>query len=374
MTRLPCFLLVAAGLGCTAAPSDDTDVGGDTVLRCRTAADCEDGIPCTVDTCAAGNVCEHQPLDALCADGETCVVGRGCVVGACTTTADCDDGVACTLDNCGVSYTCEHQAFDALCEDLEVCDPVAGCVPIGDCRSAADCVDDFECTVDECTVDYECAHTPNDELCEEGEVCDPDSGCFAWTPCATAADCPVDNFCDGIPRCDPEFGCRPPTVPRSCDDSDECTADSCDRTLEMCVYDYDCSVPACAAANPACLWNGCFDLDTPVAQRCALGAVNYDFRRVCFELRGPSLAVSPSPPGSLTDPLTMAPAPTAMDFNAALEISGGCIETYRLEGTMTDADHFDATWSAVYTDHDGFSCSFSGCAGQTIVVQGTRAP
>ncbi|MBN1771157.1 MAG: hypothetical protein JXB32_07855 [Deltaproteobacteria bacterium] len=374
MTRLA-LLVALATVGCSATPADDTDVGGDAPQRCRVAADCEDGIACTIDTCAAGNVCEHQPLDALCEEGETCVVGRGCIAGYCATTADCDDGVDCTLDNCGVSYTCEHQPFDALCADLEVCDPVAGCVPVGECRTAADCADEVDCTVDECTVEYECAHTPNDGLCGTDERCDPERGCYAWSTCETAADCAdLYNFCDGTPRCDPEFGCRPPTEPRVCDDGDECTTSTCDRTLEMCVHEYDCSIAACAAANPACLWNGCFTIEPRVAQRCALGHVNYDFGRVCFELRGPSLAVVPDPAGTLTDPLAMAPAPTTADFDAVLEISGGCIETYRLAGTMTDADQFEAVWTANYTDHDGVSCGLSGCRAQTIPVHGTRVP
>ena len=373
MTRRFLFAAALALLGCSATPADDTDVG-DGGERCRSATDCDDGIDCTVDTCAAGNYCEHQPMNALCEDGESCVLRRGCIAGACNSTADCDDGVACTVDNCGVEFICEHQALDALCEDLEACDPVAGCVAIGDCRSAADCVDGVDCTVDECGVDYTCQHTANDELCGDGEICDDTLGCYTWTACGSPDDCPVDNFCDGIPRCDPEFGCRPPTEPRACDDSDECTTNVCDRTLGMCVFDYDCSVPACAAADPSCLWNGCFDLDAAISQRCAMGYVNYDFRRVCFELRGPSLAVSPDPAGTLTDSLTMAPAPTAMDFSASLEISGGCIETYRLEGAMTDADHFDAVWTASYTDHDGYSCRMSACSPQTISVVGTRAP
>ncbi|NMC68702.1 MAG: hypothetical protein GYA57_01395 [Myxococcales bacterium] len=274
MTRLT-PLVVLATLGCSAAPADDTDTGGDALHRCRTSADCDDGIACTVDTCAAGNVCEHQPMDALCDDGESCVVGRGCVLGACTTSTDCDD---------------------------------------------------------------------------------------------------LYNFCDGIPRCDPEFGCRPPTTPRVCDDSDDCTTNACDRDLGRCVFEYDCSADGCAAANPSCLWHGCFDIDPPIAQRCALGYVNYNFGRVCFELRGPSLAVLPNPAGTLTDPLAMAPAPTTADFDAVLEISGGCIETYRLAGTMTDGDHFDALWTATYTDHDGYSCRASGCMAQSISVHGTRVP
>jgi hypothetical protein len=369
--RLSITFLAAGLAGCTAGQVGDTD-SGDAGTLCRNNADCDDSIPCTVDTCGAGNVCQHTPVDAQCADGETCVVGRGCIAGACVTAADCDDTFDCTIDTCAVGNICDHQPIDALCAELEVCDAALGCVASGECRTAADCDDAVACTVDNCAVGNVCEHMATDALCAPDERCDPIGGCFVSVPCGSPDDCPVDNFCDGIPRCDPEFGCRPPTALRDCDDRDTCTIDSCDRDLGMCTYAPDCGPPECFAANPSCLWNGCFSIAPTVSQRCAMGSVNYNINQVCFELRGPTLYATTST--SSLAALTQAPSPTAMDFDVALEVSGGCIENYRLAGTLSDADHFAATWTATYTDHDGFSCALGGCAPQTIAVDGTRIP
>jgi hypothetical protein len=300
-------------------------------------------------------------------------VGRGCIVGACTTAGDCDDSIECTVDECGVGNVCSNQPVDALCGDLERCDPASGCLPSGECLTAADCVDTVACTVDNCAVGNVCVHAPNNGLCAPGEICDPGTGCFVSVPCITVADCSgtVDNFCDGEPRCDPEFGCRPPAAPRDCDDHDDCTIDTCDTVAEMCTYAVNCALAECFAANPNCLWNGCFDLDSTISQRCTVAPVRFDIHRVCFELRGPTLNMRVE---TGLAALTQAPAPAGMDFDVSLQISGGCIEDYRLAGTLSDADHFTATWTATYTDHDGFSCAFGGCPAQNIVVNGTRVP
>ncbi|MBI5499388.1 MAG: hypothetical protein HY907_04035 [Deltaproteobacteria bacterium] len=377
--------------GCTATPADDVDVGGevgdnaDAVTRCSSSAECDDSIECTVDTCGADRACQHNPIDAMCADGESCVPGRGCIAGACTVDGDCDDGFACTVDTCGVGNLCENQPVDALCETLERCDPAAGCVPNGECLTAADCDDTIWCTVDDCVIGNLCQHTTNNALCETGEVCGADRGCYTPMPCDDPSDCTDFAFCDGIPRCDPEFGCQEPETPRDCNDSDVCTIDSCDPaagTSGMCAYEVNCGLSECLADHPECLWNGCFDLDATVAQRCALGAVNYSFNRVCFELRGPILYISPSPLSMLSDgnpmELVQAGTPTGTAFDASVVVSGGCIENYRIEGAfpdpggVVDPSHFEATFTATYVDHDGYSCSFSGCRNQAIPITGTR--
>lgn len=61
---------------------------------------CDDGDPCTTDTCEDGIGCVSTPtvcddLDACTAD--TCVPGIGCQF---TPAVDCDDGDDCTLDSC----------------------------------------------------------------------------------------------------------------------------------------------------------------------------------------------------------------------------------------------------------------------------------
>ena len=150
----------------------------------------------------------------------------------------------------------------------------------------------------------------------------------------------------------------------------------------MCVHDVNCGLAECLTDHPECLWNGCFDLSTTVAQRCALGSVNYSFNRICFELTGPILTIHPEPISMLSDGnpmnLVQAGAPTGTGFDASVVVSGGCIENYRLDGAFlepggaVDPAHFDGTWTATYVDHDGFSCSLSGCRNQVIAVSGTR--
>ena len=125
---------------------------------------CDDGNPCTVDTCEAGD-CIFTPSDAACDDGDVCTVNT-CTVDGCDSTAlACDDLDPCTLDACLPEQGCVH-ASDGLpcCNDdkslLEVCSDwgegsvscgaskVEDCTKLGmtctdgrcqDCVSAADC-------------------------------------------------------------------------------------------------------------------------------------------------------------------------------------------------------------------------------------------
>lgn len=76
---------------------------------CSSDAECDDGNPCTVDTCEAGSgTCRAQRLP----DGAACGPEAGiCCAGACASVAcsgaaDCDDGDACTVDACLNAGTC----------------------------------------------------------------------------------------------------------------------------------------------------------------------------------------------------------------------------------------------------------------------------
>ncbi|MEZ4390699.1 MAG: MopE-related protein [Polyangiales bacterium] len=70
---------------------------------CARDQDCDDGIACTVDTCADG-ACAHRPENSRCDDGRFCNGPercapelRGCAPGE---PPRCDDGDACTEDRC----------------------------------------------------------------------------------------------------------------------------------------------------------------------------------------------------------------------------------------------------------------------------------
>src|SRR5262249_25338388 len=75
----------------------------DAILGCRsgTPLDCDDGIACTDDFCdSTTDQCRHVPEDLkcpgdFCAGIGTCDPTSGCLAG---TPANCDDGVPCTVD------------------------------------------------------------------------------------------------------------------------------------------------------------------------------------------------------------------------------------------------------------------------------------
>ena len=87
------------------APADvpSLDALDATTTGCARDNDCDDGVTCTVDTCADG-VCAHRPENNRCDDGRFCngpercaPEARGCVPGE---APRCDDGDACTEDRC----------------------------------------------------------------------------------------------------------------------------------------------------------------------------------------------------------------------------------------------------------------------------------
>jgi subtilisin-like proprotein convertase family protein len=66
----------------------------------HTPHNCDDGNPCTVDSCDPASGCVHTPIS--CDDGQICTVDA-CdpATGLCTHTGlSCDDGNACTADTC----------------------------------------------------------------------------------------------------------------------------------------------------------------------------------------------------------------------------------------------------------------------------------
>jgi hypothetical protein len=134
-----------------------------TVNACVLDTDCNDGVACTMDTCAApAPTCTFTPNNALCDNGEfcdgveSCDVKNGCVSPGdpcapamlchedlnmcvdCLDAGDCDDGVTCTDDAC-VDNNCENVANDnncvqngIFCDGTEICDAALGCISPGD--------------------------------------------------------------------------------------------------------------------------------------------------------------------------------------------------------------------------------------------------
>jgi len=98
---------------------------------CRGPAECDDGNPCTFDSCRSG-VCEHEAVadGESCTDGDFCTLDDVCRQGLCRgTSLTCDDGNPCTRDMCNSVMTCVHLPLlpgEEGCprSDTEVADPV----------------------------------------------------------------------------------------------------------------------------------------------------------------------------------------------------------------------------------------------------------
>ena len=83
------------------------------------APECDDGDPCTDDSCDASLGCLHPANTATCDDGDACTVGDVCVQANCQSgnALSCDDNNACTDDSCddvtGCVYVAKNGESDA---------------------------------------------------------------------------------------------------------------------------------------------------------------------------------------------------------------------------------------------------------------------
>jgi hypothetical protein len=83
--------------------------------------------------------CSAPGNDGLpCDDDDACTTGEACDAGLCVggTAVGCDDGIPCTLDTCDPDAGCVHVPQHDLCGACAACDASAGCVagPRPDCR------------------------------------------------------------------------------------------------------------------------------------------------------------------------------------------------------------------------------------------------
>lgn len=185
-------------------------VGGGTCWPDRPII-CDDGDPCTVNTCvnsqcvytpiSDGQPCQGPP------DNNRCLVGGTCQSGACTdkVPAQCNDNNPCTTDSC---------------------DPVTGCT-----YTLISCDDGNECTTDTCVSQTgACSHAPRPGTCDDNNPCTFNDTCTTNANgefvCLGSSACPSDNnLCtDDIP--DPDT-CECFHTPHDCSDGIACTTDTC---------------------------------------------------------------------------------------------------------------------------------------------------
>jgi len=216
---------------------------------------CDDGDKCTlIDTCLSGECVGSGGLD--CDDGNPCtddtcdpeVGGRGCVHSV-TTGAPCDDGNLCTTGDACDAGKCLGN--DAGC----ACGSDADCQLFEDanlCNGSLTC-DAGKCQVDGATVitcdtqfDGPCERTacqPLTGLCaaradDDGAPCDDGNPCSTGDHCAAGACLPGDYDCE---PCTADAECAP------FDDADLCNGRV--RCLEGQCQILPGSVPACSSTD-----------------------------------------------------------------------------------------------------------------------------
>lgn len=275
-------------------------------VGCSLASDCDDGNPCTTDSCVANN-CLNTNNSLPCSDGNACTSGDSCSGGSCIPgpALNCDDGNVCTGDACNPSIGCQYVNVSGACNDNDACttaDSCAGGLCIG--GLPPDCNDGNDCTDDSCHSTLGCQHantlsgtscgSGSDTACDNPDICNGSGACLANTEpdgtsctdgifcngdetcqggvctpgipppgcCTTDEDCANSTLCDGIEMCSGNT-CVSGT-PLNCNDGNPCTDDSCHPTLgcqhvgnsgpcsdgDVCTTGDMCSGGACVGGAP----------------------------------------------------------------------------------------------------------------------------
>jgi hypothetical protein len=213
--------------------------------------DCNDGNPCTGDTCSPSGGCANVAVvdGVSCSDGDTCNGLETCQGGACRPglALACDDGNACTADACNSLSGCTHQ-------------PTPGC-----CDGDADCADVSACTINERCVGNACVSDPRP--CTDGnpctaDACNPASGCV-FTPVPNGQSCSDLDFCNGMETC--QTGTCVATAVPDCNDGNPCTVDGCNSVTgcthaavpECCFTDGDCVDADACTVDERCVGGSC---------------------------------------------------------------------------------------------------------------------
>jgi cysteine-rich repeat protein len=172
-----------------------------------TPPNCDDGDPCTTDSCDPTLGCVYvNPCDDsdACNGVETCEPTTGaCISG---TPPNCDDGNICTSDSCNPATGCVHAnpcSDNDACNGLETCDPGTGACSPG---TPPNCDDGNVCTTDSCNAATGCVHVNNTDPCDDGTRCTINDVCQTGVCSGTEMPCDDGDLCNGVEVCDPTTG------------------------------------------------------------------------------------------------------------------------------------------------------------------------
>lgn len=301
-------------------------------INCTSSVQCNDGNPCTDDSCVSSqcqyvNDNSNNPNDGLRCNGveQSCSNGNiiyapgmgpvncsslntTCTVGVCNEPSGscsanpinengaCNDGQFCTSNDRCVSGTCVgmSQTCPIFCNET-----TDQCVL---CLTNAHCDDGFFCNTLEQCVGGVCMNgpdpcpPPNDICLETTDTC---------VQCLSNADCSDGNFCNGVEVCVSNV-CQAGTAPCSpgdvcCEATDTCAPDCCSNA--DCADPYPCSADICGVGGECvhfpdatgcqdaffcngaerCLENppGVFSCAPPAGPACSVGQVCCEATDTC---------------------------------------------------------------------------------------------
>ncbi len=279
------------GCGYTATcadPNAGTTDGGEEITRgAHGTVTCDDSNPCTIDSCNPETGCVF--VTKTCDDGNACSEDS-CdpVTGFCVQKPlDCDDTSACSVDVCDPKVGCINSPVS--CDDSDAC-TTDGCVADSGCFHAPiNCNDGNDCTIDGCNPGVGCTNTP--KICTDSspcteDTCTPATGCLNLPKDCTDYDSTGAEKVCTIDSCHESLGCIHTLIPNTvcsceqdseCDDSDSCTNDVCvnSPTGKVCKYnpkaceDGDpCTLGFCANGDCQQVANPCDDTNACTADSC----------------------------------------------------------------------------------------------------------
>ena len=236
--------------------TDATDTTGD-----ATGTEPADCSLLATDTCTpsyeiVGTECMpiYAPSGTECDDGEESTVGDSCNdSGACVGTLDCSDLPIneCTIGYEDVDGECSAitASNDTVCDDNDLCSTESKCFD-GTCTAYAFvlCSNPSACVLESScnptTGACEEVNAPNGTTCDGGNLCTPkecsDGVCVKLTPvdCDDSIDCTDDT-------CEPTTGeCLNTAADINCDDGNTCTTDTCSAAFG-CNYASKVNYSAC---------------------------------------------------------------------------------------------------------------------------------
>lgn len=233
------------------------------------ALDCNDGLACTDDECDPGQGCLHPGLDgAPCNDGLACTVGETCKGGACLSPPgkSCDDGNPCTIDGCGAGQDCTHTKSNAACDDGSACTIGDTCATGACAGQSGSCDDSNPCTTDSCDVKKGCMHVDNSAPCNDDNPCTSGDFCAGGSCVAGQGMTCNDNLPCTVDQCDAKSGgCLHKPDAGLCDDGNACTFDAC-LTASGCKHD---AIAQCCGGKQCAAGEVCIVYPDTLAPFCA---------------------------------------------------------------------------------------------------------